>query len=87
VETINAAKPSMAEHVKAMLAFRQQGIPTFDYGNNIRQMAKEMGWKTPLTSQALFPPIFARCSAADWPVPLGGAFRRSAGYLPHRRES
>lgn len=40
---IKAAKESMAIHVKAMLAFHQQGIPTFDYGNNIRQMAFEMG--------------------------------------------
>lgn len=37
------AKASMAIQVKAMLAFHQQGIPTFDYGNNIRQMAKEVG--------------------------------------------
>jgi urocanate hydratase len=33
----------MAEHVKAMLAFQQQGIPTFDYGNNIRAMARDAG--------------------------------------------
>ena len=33
----------MAEHVRAMLAFHAQGIPTFDYGNNIRQMAKDEG--------------------------------------------
>lgn len=42
-KVINAAKESMAIQVKAMLAFHQQGIPTFDYGNNIRQMAKEKG--------------------------------------------
>jgi urocanate hydratase len=29
----------MARHVEAMLAFYHQGIPTFDYGNNIREMA------------------------------------------------
>lgn len=40
---IQAAKESMAIQVKAMLEFHRQGIPTFDYGNNIRQMAKEMG--------------------------------------------
>lgn len=40
---VQAAKESMAIHVKAMLAFHAQGIPTFDYGNNIRQMAFEMG--------------------------------------------
>ncbi|MFT6711991.1 MAG: urocanate hydratase, partial [Arenicella sp.] len=37
------AKKSMAIHVQAMLDFQKQGIPTFDYGNNIRQMALEMG--------------------------------------------
>lgn len=40
---VQAAKRSMAEHVRAMLAFKAQGIPTFDYGNNIRQMAQDMG--------------------------------------------
>jgi urocanate hydratase len=40
---IRAAKESMALQVAAMVTFHEQGIPTFDYGNNIRQMAKEMG--------------------------------------------
>ncbi|MEP9367127.1 urocanate hydratase [Xanthobacter sp. VNH20] len=38
-----AAKASMATHVRAMLAFWKQGVPTVDYGNNIRQMALEEG--------------------------------------------
>jgi urocanate hydratase len=38
-----AAKSSMAEQVKAMLAFHAMGVPVLDYGNNIRQMAKDMG--------------------------------------------
>ncbi|MDB5691133.1 MAG: hutU [Alphaproteobacteria bacterium] len=38
-----AARASMAVHVEAMLAFREMGIPTFDYGNNIRQVAKDAG--------------------------------------------
>jgi urocanate hydratase len=38
-----AAKGSMAQHVRAMLDFWRRGVPTFDYGNNIRQMAKETG--------------------------------------------
>ena len=38
-----AAKASMATHVRAMLDFHRRGIPTFDYGNNIRQMALEEG--------------------------------------------
>ncbi len=38
-----AAKASMAIHVRAMLAFQAAGVPTVDYGNNIRQMAKDEG--------------------------------------------
>ncbi|WP_299323411.1 urocanate hydratase [Parasphingopyxis sp.] len=38
-----AAKASMAEHVRAMLDFYHAGVPTLDYGNNIRQMAKDEG--------------------------------------------
>ncbi|KPL50945.1 urocanate hydratase [Prosthecomicrobium hirschii] len=41
VET--AARASMAAHVRAMLDFHHAGVPTLDYGNNIRQMAKEEG--------------------------------------------
>ncbi|KQN94335.1 urocanate hydratase [Sphingomonas sp. Leaf231] len=38
-----AAKASMARHVKAMLDFQAAGVPTVDYGNNIRQVAKDAG--------------------------------------------
>jgi urocanate hydratase len=38
-----AAKASMAVHVRAMLDFAAAGVATVDYGNNIRQMAKEAG--------------------------------------------
>ena len=38
-----AAKRSMAVHVQAMLDFQKAGIPVFDYGNNIRQVAKDEG--------------------------------------------
>jgi urocanate hydratase len=38
-----AARRSMAEHVRAMLDFWRMGIPTVDYGNNIRQAALEEG--------------------------------------------
>jgi len=38
-----AARESMAVHVRAMLDFHAMGIPTVDYGNNIRQMAFEEG--------------------------------------------
>jgi urocanate hydratase len=38
-----AARKSMAVHVRAMLEFNKAGIPTFDYGNNIRQEALNEG--------------------------------------------
>jgi urocanate hydratase len=38
-----AAKRSMAVQVEAMLGFQQAGSAVVDYGNNIRQMAKDMG--------------------------------------------
>ncbi|WP_332770378.1 urocanate hydratase [Phenylobacterium sp.] len=38
-----AARASMAVHVQSMLDFQAAGVPTVDYGNNIRQMAKEEG--------------------------------------------
>jgi urocanate hydratase len=38
-----AAKKSIVAHVEAMLAFHTQGVPTFDYGNNIRQVAHDEG--------------------------------------------
>jgi len=40
---VRAAKASMAVQVRAMLAFHQMDVPTFDYGNNLRQMALEAG--------------------------------------------
>ncbi len=39
----NDAANSCAVHVQAMLDFQSMGIPTVDYGNNIRQVAKDMG--------------------------------------------
>jgi urocanate hydratase len=38
-----AARQSMAVHVRAMLAMMRAGVPTFDYGNNLRQRALEAG--------------------------------------------
>ena len=37
------AKQSMARQVRAMLGMQAKGIPTFDYGNNIRAMAQDAG--------------------------------------------
>ncbi|SDD90987.1 MULTISPECIES: urocanate hydratase [Kordiimonas] len=40
-----ASKPSMAVHVQAMLDYHAMGVPTVDYGNNIRQVAFDEGVK------------------------------------------
>ncbi|MES2352808.1 MAG: urocanate hydratase [Pseudomonadota bacterium] len=40
---VEPAKQSMTVQVQAMLKLQQRGAATFDYGNNIRQMAKEKG--------------------------------------------
>ncbi|MCI0497940.1 MAG: urocanate hydratase [Thermoplasmata archaeon] len=43
VRYVELARDSIAAHVKAILAFRDAGAVTFDYGNNIRQVALEAG--------------------------------------------
>ena len=40
---LSRARASIADHVRAMLAFRERGAVTFDYGNNIRAQALEAG--------------------------------------------
>ncbi|MGA0562290.1 urocanate hydratase [Ancylobacter sp. VNQ12] len=59
-----AAKASMAVHVQAMLDFFHAGIPTVDYGNNIRQMALEEGVSNAFDFPGFVPayirPLFCR---------------------------
>lgn len=40
---IKLSKSSMAQHVQSMLQMQEKGAITFDYGNNIRQVAKDEG--------------------------------------------
>ncbi|MGY1459572.1 urocanate hydratase [Luteimonas sp. A534] len=60
----DAAKQSMRVHVEAMLAFHARGIPTVDYGNNIRQMAKDEGCANAFDFPGFVPayvrPLFCR---------------------------
>ncbi len=44
-EYIKQSKQSMRKHVELMIALQKKGAVTFDYGNNIRQQALEMGLK------------------------------------------
>jgi urocanate hydratase len=60
----SAARRSMATHVEAMLAFQKSGIPVFDYGNNIRQVALDEGIKDAFAFPGFVPayvrPLFCR---------------------------
>ncbi|KZK94664.1 Urocanate hydratase [Pseudovibrio sp. Ad46] len=59
-----AARASMKVHVKAMLDFHERGIPTVDYGNNIRQMAFEEGLENAFNFPGFVPayirPLFCK---------------------------
>lgn len=59
-----AARASMATHVQAMLDFRAMGVPVFDYGNNIRQVALDEGvldaFAFPGFVPAFIRPLFCR---------------------------
>jgi urocanate hydratase len=62
--TARAAKASMAVHVRAMLDFQKAGVPTVDYGNNIRQVALEEGVQNAFDFPGFVPqyirPLFCR---------------------------
>ena len=59
-----AAAESMAVHVRAMLDFHAAGVPTFDYGNNIRQVALDQGVENAFDFPGFVPayvrPLFCR---------------------------
>ncbi len=61
---IQAACGSMATHVRAMLEFKKMGIPVFDYGNNIRQVAFDQGVQDAFDFPGFVPayirPLFCR---------------------------
>ncbi len=59
-----AARASMVTHVRAMLDFQKMGIPVFDYGNNIRQEARNGGLEHAFDFPGFVPayvrPLFCR---------------------------
>ena len=59
-----AARQSIAKHVQAMLQFHDMGVPTLDYGNNIRQIAFEEGVQNAFAFPGFVPacirPLFCR---------------------------
>jgi urocanate hydratase len=62
--TAEAAKLSMKTQVEAMLEFWRRGVPVLDYGNNIRQMAQDMGCANAFDFPGFVPayirPLFCR---------------------------
>jgi urocanate hydratase len=58
------ARASMARHIQAMLEFHRLGIPTFDYGNNLRQVAFDEGVQDAFAFPGFVPayirPLFCR---------------------------
>jgi urocanate hydratase len=59
-----AARASMREHVEAMVAFWDAGVPVLDYGNNIRQVALDEGFENAFAFPGFVPayirPLFCR---------------------------
>jgi len=59
-----AARASMKKHVSAMVGFWNAGVPTLDYGNNIRQVALEEGFENAFAFPGFVPayirPLFCR---------------------------
>ena len=59
-----AARASMKDHVAAMVGFWNEGVPVLDYGNNIRQMAKEEGLENAFAFPGFVPayirPLFCK---------------------------
>ena len=82
-EFTDRARASMAKHVEAMVGFLDAGAEVFDYGNSIRDEARQGGYdaglRLPRLRARLHPAAVLR---GQGPVPLGGAVRRPEG---HRR--
>ena len=59
-----AARASIRTHVQAMVAFANRGVPTIDYGNNIRQVASDEGLDGAFSFPGFVPacirPLFCR---------------------------
>ena len=75
-EYLRRSRASIAQHVRGMLALAAKKIPTFDYGNNIRQVAKEEGvadaFSIPGFVPAYIRPLFCEGSGPFRWVALSG---------------
>ncbi len=73
---VELSKKSMGEHVKAMLKLKDMGAVTFDYGNNIRAMAQDVGVENAFDIPGFVPefirPLFCKGSGPFRWVALSG---------------
>ncbi len=73
---LKAAYDSMAKHVRGMLAMKEKGAITFDYGNNLRARAEEAGVKNAFDYPGFVPayirPLFCKGSGPFRWVALSG---------------
>ncbi len=88
------AKRSMRVHVEAMLAFHERGVPTFDYGNNLRQGAYDAGLARAFAFPGFVPayirPLFCRgvgpfryVALSGDPADIHAADAKVKALLPH----
>jgi urocanate hydratase len=91
-----AARSSIADHVRAMLDWHRGGVPTFDYGNNIRQVAKDAGVADAFAFPGFVPaylrPLFCRgigpfrwCALSGDPEDIHKTDAKVKQLLPHDR--
>jgi urocanate hydratase len=89
-----AARASMRAHVEAMVAFWNAGIPTLDYGNNIRQVALEEGLENAFAFPGFVPayirPLFCRgvgpfrwCALSGDPEDIYRTDQKVRELMPH----
>ena len=85
-EFTDRARASMARQVEAMVGFQDAGAEVFDYGNSIRDEARQGGYdaglRVPGVRAGLHPAAVLRGQGA---VPLGRAVRRPEGHPRHGR--
>ena len=73
---VRKSKASMAQHVRGMLEMQKRGAVTFDYGNNIRAMARDEGVEEAFSIPGFVPeyirPLFCKGSGPFRWVALSG---------------
>ncbi|MEM7694057.1 MAG: urocanate hydratase [Pseudomonadota bacterium] len=92
-----ASRASMRAHVEAMVDFWNAGVPTLDYGNNIRQVAKEEGFENAFAFPGFVPayirPLFCRgigpfrwCALSGDPADIAATDRAMMALFPENAQ-